>query len=112
MIDFLRQSVSSYAAKKNTAIISMFVTTGLIATGLTWLYVHFIGRHQEATTWRWLPALAFAALGVILILIARSTREGWAAIAYAVMGVFMLFSALVSVVAMIILYNFIYPSFI
>lgn len=112
MIAFLQQSVKSYAEKKNTAIISMFVTTGLIATGLTWLYVHFVGRHQAATVLRWLPAVVFAALGVVLILIARSARDGWAAIAYAVMGVFLLFSALVSVIVTIILYNFAYPSFV
>ena len=109
MAHSIRQSLEKYAEQKNTTLARMFIIAGLIVAGITWLYVLFIGRNQEEFFLRQIVALLLFLGGIIFIFVARAARDGFAAIAYAVLAVFMLFGAVVSLIVALILYGWVYP---
>ncbi len=109
MLNDFRQSLHHYAKGSNTSLLVMFTIVGLIAAGLTFLYVYFVARHQQDNAWlRYLAPLLMFGIGVAFGIIARSKRGDWAAIGYAVLAVFFIFSSLISFVVTLILLFLIY----
>jgi len=104
MLNDFRQSLQHYAKGSNTSLLVMFTVVGLIAAGLTFLYVYFIARqHQDNLFVGYLLPLFLLAAGIAFGIMARSKRGDWSAIAYAVLAVFFIFGALVSFVVTLIL---------
>jgi len=109
MLNDFRQSLQHYAKGSNTSLVAMFSVVGLIAAGLTFLYVYFVARHhQDHAFICYLAPLSMLVIGVAFGVIARSKRGDWAAIGYAVLAVFFLFGALLSFVVTLVLLVFIY----
>jgi EamA domain-containing membrane protein RarD len=109
MLTDFRQSLQHYAKGSNTSLLVMFTVVGLIAAGLTFLYVYFVARHHQDNLFiGYLLPLFFLAAGITFGVIARSKRGDWSAIAYAVLAVFFIFSALISLVVTLILLLWIY----
>ncbi len=87
----------------------MFTVVGLIAAGLTFLYVYFAARHHQDNIFIcYLAPLLMFVIGVAFGVIARSKRGDWAAIAYAVLAVFFIFGSLISLVVTLILLLLVY----
>jgi EamA domain-containing membrane protein RarD len=109
MLNDFRQSLQHYAKGSNTNLVVMFTVVGLIAAGLTFLYVYFVARHHQDNFFlAYLLPLFFLADGITFGIIARSKRGDWSAIAYAVLAVFFIFGALVSFVVTLILLLLVY----
>ncbi|MCG3121480.1 MAG: hypothetical protein ALAOOOJD_04598 [bacterium] len=104
MFNDFRESLQHYAKGSNTSLLMMFMAVGLLAAGLTFLYVYFFARHhQDNTLVCYLAPLLMFILGVGFGLIARSKRGDWAAIGYAVLAVFFILGSLISWVVTFIL---------
>jgi hypothetical protein len=98
------QSLRQYAKSSNANIILMFAVAGLVAAGLTFLYVYFIGRrHQGIFFVSYLMPLLLLAAGAAFGFIARSKRGDWSAIAFAVLAVFFIFGAIISFLTTLLL---------
>jgi len=109
MLNDFRQSLQHYAKGLNTSLAVMFTVVGLIAAGLSFLYVYFVARHHQDNTFIcYLAPLLMFVIGVTFGLIARSKRGDWSAIAYAVLAVFFIFGALISFVVTLILLLLVY----
>lgn len=108
MINDFRQSLQHYAKGSNSSLVVMFSVVGLIAAGLTLLYVYFVARqHRDNVLICYLAPLLMLVGGVTFGIIARSKRGDWAAIGFAVLAVFLLFGALISFVVTLILLAFV-----
>jgi cytochrome bd-type quinol oxidase subunit 2 len=109
MLNDFRQSLQHYAKGSNTNLILMFSAVGLIAAGLTFLYVYFVARHQQDNLFiSYLAPVVLLAAGVAFALIARSKRGDWSAIAYAFLAVFFIYGAIISVIVTLILLLLVY----
>jgi len=97
MRSVFRQSLQHYAKGSNTNLVVMFAVAGLIAAGLTFLYVYFIARHhQDHLLVSYLMPVFLFVDGVAFAIVARSKRGDWSAIAYAVLAVFFIYGAIIS----------------
>lgn len=109
MLNDFRQSLQHYAKGSNTSLLVMFTIVGLIAAGLTFLYVYFVGgHHQDNALVGYLSPLLMFVIGVAFGVIARRKRGDWAAIGYAVLAVFFIFGSLLSLVVTLILLLLVY----
>jgi hypothetical protein len=109
MNNIFRQSIQHYSKGSNANVIIMFGVVVLIAAGLTFLYVFFVGRnHQDNILVSYLLPLLLLAAGIWFIIVARSKRGDWSAIAYAILAVFFLFGAIISFLVTLILLLWIY----
>ncbi len=109
MLNDFRQSLQHYAKGSNTSLLVMFTIVGLIAAGLTFLYVYFIARHHQDNTFiGYLSPLLMFVIGAAFGIMARSKRGDWAAIGYAVLAVFFIFGSLISLVVTLVLLLWVY----
>jgi cytochrome bd-type quinol oxidase subunit 2 len=109
MNDILRRSIQHYSKGSNANVIIMFSVAALIAAGLTFLYVYFVARHhQDNILVSYLAPLLLLAGGAWFVIVARSKRGDWSAIAYAILAVFFLFGAIVSLLITLLLLLLIY----
>jgi chromate transport protein ChrA len=104
MKNIFLQSLRQYAKGSNTNIVLMFTVVGLIAAGLTFLYVYFVARHHQDNFFisYLMPAFLLAA-GIAFGFIARRKRGDWSAIAFAVLAVFFSFGAIISFLVTLLL---------
>ena len=109
MNNIFRQSLQHYSKGSNANVIIMFSVVALIAAGLAFLYVYFIARHHQDNilVGYFMPLLLLAG-GIWFIIVARSKRGDWSAIAYAILAVFFLLGAIISFLVTLILLLFVY----
>ena len=106
-MNIFRQALHDYAKKSDVNIVGLFAIVALMASGLTFLSVYFIGRHNAANLWlRYLAPLILLAAGLLFVYVARSIPDQWARLGYAILAVFLIFGALVSFVITLILFAF------
>lgn len=104
-----RQAILYYSKGSNANIVAMFILVALLACGLTFLYVYFIARHHQDNIFAgYLMPLLMLAGGIWFILVARSKRGDWSAIAFAILAVFSLFGAVISFLMTLILLLWVY----
>ena len=109
MNNIFRQSIQHYSKGSNANVVIMFIVVALIAAGLTFLYVFFVGRnHQDNILVSYLMPLLLLAGGIWFIIVARSKGGDWSAIAYAILAVFFLLGAIISFLVTLILLLWIY----
>jgi hypothetical protein len=109
MNNIFRQSLQHYSKGSNTNVIIMFIVVVLIAAGLTFLYVYFIARHhQDNILVSYLMPLFLLAGGIWFVIVARSKRGDWSAIAYAILAVFFMLGAIISFLVTLLLLLFVY----
>jgi len=109
MLNDFRQSLQNYAKGSNTSLAVTFTVVGLIAAGLSFLYVYFVARHHQDNTFIcYLAPLLMFVIGVTFGVIARSKRGDWAAIGYAVLAVFFILGSLIGLVVTLVLLWWIY----
>jgi hypothetical protein len=108
-MNIFRQSIQHYSKGSNTNVIIMFSVVALIAAGLTFLYVFFIGRHhQDDLLMSYLIPLLLLAGGAGFMAVALKNKGDWSAIAYAVLAVFFLFGAIISLIITLVLLLWVY----
>jgi len=109
MNNIFRQSIQHYSKGANVNVMIMFSVVALIAAGLTFLYVFFVGRnHQDNILVSYLMPLLLLAGGIWFIIVARSKGGDWSAIAYAILAVFFLLGAIISFLVTLILLLWVY----
>jgi hypothetical protein len=108
-MNIFRQSIQHYSKGSNASVILMFSVVALIALGLTFLYVIFVGRHhQDNLLVSYLMPLLLLAGGIGFMIVALKNKGDWSAIAFAVLAVFFLFGAVISFLLTLILLLFVY----
>lgn len=109
MENIFQQAIRHYSKGSNTQIVLMFGVVALIAAGLTFLYVYFVGRHhQDNLLVGYLMPLLLLAGGIGFVIAARRAKDGWSGIALAIFAVFLIFGAVVSLLVTLILLIFVY----
>lgn len=109
MNNIFRQALQHYSKGSNTNVIIMFSAVVLMAAGLTFLYVFFVGRnHQDNILLSYLMPVLLLAGGIGFVIVARSKRGDWSAIAYAILAVFFLLGAIISFLVTLILLLWVY----
>lgn len=107
-MNIFRQALNDYAKKSDVNIVGLFAIVAAIAAGLTFLYVQFFARHHGDNLWlRYLAPLVLLAAGLIFVYLARSIPDQWARLGYAIMAIFLLFSAIVSFIVTLLFFAFI-----
>ena len=104
-MNVIRQALHDYAKKSDVNIVGVFIMVASLATGLTILYVMLFGRHHADNLWlRYLEPLVLLAAGLIFVYIARSIPDQWARLGYAIMAIFLIYSAIISFIITLILF--------
>lgn len=104
-MNVIRQALHDYAKKSDVNIVGVFIMVASLATGLTILYVMLFGRHHADNLWlRYLAPLVLLAAGLIFVYIARSIPDQWARLGYAIMAIFLIYSAIISFIITLILF--------
>lgn len=103
-MNVFRAALRHHAKGSNARLAGIFSAVAAAAVLLTLLYVIFIGRHFHG---RWLlnylvPVVLLAA-GLVFVQLARSAKDGYAGLANALMAIFLLFGAIVSLVTTLLL---------
>lgn len=91
-----QEALRHYAKGSNARLIGIFVLVAGLAAVLTFAYVFFIGRQHDSLLLSCLLPLLMLLAGGIFIYLARSAKDGFAGIAYAILAIILLFGALVS----------------
>ncbi len=96
-MNLFRAALRHHAKGSDARLAGIFAAVAAAAVLLTLLYVFFIGRHFHG---RWLlnylMPLVLLAAGLVFVQLARSAKDGYAGLAYALMAIFLLFGALIS----------------
>ncbi len=103
-MNVFRAALRHHAKGSDARLAGIFAAVAAAAVLLTLLYVIFIGRHFHG---RWLlnslvPVVLLAA-GLVFVQLARSAKDGYAGLANALMAIFLLFGAIVSLVTTLLL---------
>ncbi|MDZ7268458.1 MAG: hypothetical protein ONB48_12050 [candidate division KSB1 bacterium] len=98
-----------HAKGSDARLAGIFAAVAAAAVFLTLLYVHFIGRHfQDRWLLTYLMPLVLLAGGLVFVLLARSAKDGYAGLAYALMAIFLLFGTLVSFLTTLLMMLWVY----
>lgn len=96
-MNVFQAALRNHAKGSNARLAVIFVAVAVVAALLTLLYFYFIGRPSHG---RWLinslVPLVLLAAGLVLVQLARSAKDGYAGLAYALLAIFFLFGALIS----------------
>lgn len=98
-----QEALRHYARGSNERLIGIFALVGVSAVVLTFAYVLLIGRRHDSI---WLslvmPALMLIA-GGILVPLARSSKDGFTGIAYAIRAIVLLSGSIISLLVTLVL---------
>jgi peptidoglycan/LPS O-acetylase OafA/YrhL len=109
MENIFQRAIKHYSKGSNTQIILIFGIVALIAAGLTFLYVYFIGRHHQDNLFvGYLMPVLLLAGGIGFVIAARHARDDWSGIALAILALFLLFGAVISFLLALILLILVY----
>ena len=108
-MNIIQQAMQQYAKGSNSRVAVAFIIADGIGALLTFLYVHFFGRHQQENfLLSYLAPLLLLVLAAALFFAGTRAKRGWEDLIYVVLALFVFSAAVTSFAVTFVLLKFVY----